>query len=168
MLSLERQEAYRRTYAQMHPGWVPSTRRYQDLVAAHLTATTRVLDLGCGRHGVMERLHRYAGVTVGIDPDLQSLWEHAVPRLALACGVAEALPFAGESVDLVCSSWVFEHLPQPGRALAEVARVLAPGGSLVLLSVWPLLLSGGDAAGRVPGAHGRRVRQAGRLTFVRP
>ena len=48
MLSLERQEAYRSRYAAANPGWRPASHVYRDLVVAHLTATTRVLDLGCG------------------------------------------------------------------------------------------------------------------------
>jgi SAM-dependent methyltransferase len=134
MLSLEQQEAYRRRYARMRPGWRPSPHVYQDLVAARLTPASRVLDLGCGRGGVMERLHPRAGFVAGLDPDLASLREHRTPALALACGLAEALPYASERFDLVCCSWVLEHLPDPAPTLAEVARVLAPGGHFVFLT----------------------------------
>jgi SAM-dependent methyltransferase len=47
---------------------------------------------------------------------------------------AEALPFVGESFDLVLSSWVLEHLFTPEQALAEMARVLVPGGSFIFLT----------------------------------
>ena len=134
MLSLDRQEAYRRRYAQTHPGWRPSTHVYQHLVAARLTPTARVLDLGCGRGGVMERLHPQAGFVAGLDPDLASLREHRTPALTLSCGLAGALPYADDAFDLVCCSWVLEHLAEPARAFAEAARVLAPGGRFIFLT----------------------------------
>ncbi len=143
MLSLERQEAYRSRYAAANPGWRPASHVYRDLVVAHLTATTRVLDLGCGRGGILEELYQRVGLAVGLDPDLLSLREHRVPLLPRVCGLAGALPYADESFDLICCSWVLEHLADPARALAEVARVLAPGGHLVLLTPnrsHPLLL----------------------------
>jgi SAM-dependent methyltransferase len=143
MLSLEQQEAYRQRYAGMRPGWRPSSHVYEDTVAAHLSPDTRVLDLGCGRGGVMERLHPQAHFVAGLDPDLGSLHEHRAPGLALACGLAESLPYADAAFDLVCCSWVLEHLPDPIRTFAEVARVLAPGGHFVFLTPnahHPLLL----------------------------
>ncbi|MGD8245681.1 MAG: hypothetical protein PVI63_10865, partial [Anaerolineae bacterium] len=76
MLSLDRQEWYRRRYAEMRPGWRPSSQVYQDLVAACLRPDARVLDLGCGRGGVMERLRPQAGFVAGLDPDESSLREH--------------------------------------------------------------------------------------------
>ena len=134
MLSLDQQEVYRRRYAGMCPGWRPSSHVYQDLVAAHLSPGTRVLDLGCGRGGVMERLHPRACFVAGLDPDLRSLREHRAAALALACGLAETLPYPDTAFDLVCCSWVLEHLPDPARVFAEVARVLAPGGCFVFLT----------------------------------
>ena len=134
MLSLERQESYRRRYAAEHPGWRPATHVYRDRVAARLTPTARLLDLGCGRGGIVEELHDRAGWVVGIDPDMASLREHRLPSLPRACGWAGALPFPDGSFDLVCCSWVLEHLAEPERTVAEVARVLAPGGHFVFVT----------------------------------
>jgi ubiquinone/menaquinone biosynthesis C-methylase UbiE len=44
------------------------------------------------------------------------------------------IPFANESFDCVTCGWVLEHLPDPRPGLREVARVLKPGGSLLLLA----------------------------------
>ena len=142
MLSLDQQEGYRRRYAAMRAGWRPSSHVYQDLVVARLTPGARVLDLGCGRGGVMERLHPRAGFVAGLDADLRSLRENRAAALPLVCGLAEGLPYADGVFDLVCCSWVLEHLPDPARALAEVARVLrspepaegTPGGYFVFLT----------------------------------
>jgi ubiquinone/menaquinone biosynthesis C-methylase UbiE len=143
MLSLEQQEAYRQRYATMRPGWRPSSQVYEEAVAASMTAGTRVLDLGCGRGGVMERLHPQASFVAGLDSDSQSLHEHRAPGLALALGLADDLPYADSGFDLVCCSWVLEHLPDPAQTLTEVSRVLTPGGRFVFLTPntrHPLLL----------------------------
>lgn len=134
MLSLERQEAYRRRYAAETPGWRPATHVYRDIVIGHLSSFPRVLDLGCGRGGIMEELHPQAGLAVGVDPDLVSLQEHRAPTLPRTCGLAERLPFSEDAFDLVCSSWVLEHLADPDAGFREVARVLRPGGHFVLVT----------------------------------
>jgi SAM-dependent methyltransferase len=102
----------------------------------------RVLDVGCGRGGVIELLWREAGLPVGVDPDLKSLREHrgGVRRV---CGLGEALPLAAEQFDLVLALWVLEHVARPERLLAEASRALRPGGRFLFLTPnahHPLLL----------------------------
>lgn len=83
----------------------------------------------------MEELHRRAAFTVGLDPDTQSLREHRAPRVVpRTCGLAEALPCADEVFDVVCSSWVMEHLSRPKDAFAETVRVLKPAGQFIFLT----------------------------------
>lgn len=144
MLSHDRQEWYRRRYSEIRSGWRPSSHVYQDVVARNLDPGTRALDLGCGRGGVMERLHSRAGLVIGLDPDSESLREHRTSALPLSCGMAEALPYADDAFNLVSCSWVLEHLVTPARAFAEVARVLAPRGRFVFLTpnrLHPLLMT---------------------------
>ncbi|MBS3782869.1 MAG: class I SAM-dependent methyltransferase [Anaerolineae bacterium] len=135
MLSLDQQERYRRRYAQMRPDWRPGSHVYRDLVAARLFPAARVLDLGCGRGGVMEQLHARTAFTAGLDPDRQSLREHRAPLVvARACGRADSLPYADAVFDVACCSWVLEHLRRPANAFADVARVLVAGGHFVFLT----------------------------------
>jgi SAM-dependent methyltransferase len=82
----------------------------------------------------MEMLPSQAGLAVGIDPDLLSLRELRAQALPRACGLAGCLPFSDEAFDLICCSWVLEHLPDPEGAFREVARVLAPGGRFVFVT----------------------------------
>jgi SAM-dependent methyltransferase len=134
MLSLDRQEEYRRRYAEKRPGWRPSSHVYRDLVAGSISPEAWVLDLGCGRGGVMERLHARTAFSVGLDADHRSLREHRAPMLDLTCGSADALPYGDDVFDLVCCSWVLEHLKEPGGAFSEVARALREGGRFVFLT----------------------------------
>lgn len=81
-----------------------------------------VLDLGCGPRDQAEPFKRLGFRYVGIDYD-------GLAADLLADG--HALPFRDASFDVVFSFAVLEHLHTPARAIAEVARVLRPGGVYV-------------------------------------
>jgi len=85
-----------------------------------------VLDLGCGHkpYAHLFRWSRYVGI------DLPS--NMAKSRVVDVYASGLALPFPVESFDAVVCAEVLEHVPDPARLLAEVHRVLRPGGHLVL------------------------------------
>jgi SAM-dependent methyltransferase len=143
MLPLDRQNQYRERYRRRWPGWQPSGTEFEALTRQHLGPDSRLLDLGCGRGGVVELFWSQARLAVGLDPDLPSLREHRA-GLPLACGLGESLPFAARSFDLVIGLWVLEHLRQPERVLVEIRRVLTAGGHFIFLTPnanHPLLLA---------------------------
>ena len=96
-----------------------------------------VLDVGCGTGAVLELLH-------GEYPEKRLTGLDLTPRMIevarakqlenvrFIVGDAEALPFESRSFDAVLCSNSFHHYPHPERFFAEVARVLRPGGRLVL------------------------------------
>ena|SRR5579871_5018802 len=133
-LSLDRQNAYRARYRALQQGWQPATEIYESLIRQRLQPPSRVLDLGCGRGGVLEQLGEAVTFPVGFDPDLQSLREHRLRGLPRACALADSLPLRESSVDMVVCSWVLEHLPAPAKVFAEVRRVLRPGGAFIFLT----------------------------------
>jgi SAM-dependent methyltransferase len=90
-----------------------------------------VLDLGCGRGYWMEHLAVRGMAAVGVEHD--PLRAAQAARFGpVVCGDGARLPLADASVGLVWCLHVLHHLPQPERALAEVRRVMRPGGVLVL------------------------------------
>ncbi len=92
------------------------------------------LDVGCA-YGFLVGEARQAGFRcVGIDA---SRWATRQGR-ALACAWAEELPFGAESFAVVSAFDVLEHLPDPHRALDEIARVVRPGGLLLAATPDPL------------------------------
>ncbi len=93
-----------------------------------------VLDAGCGGGLVARELAAAGATVVGMDRSGGSL---RVARRAVGTpfrpvqGRLERLPFAEEAFQVVVAADVLEHVPDLPAAMAELARVLAPGGSLV-------------------------------------
>ncbi len=133
MLDLTRQNELREAYRARHPGWQPATEVYAALVRGQLQPHSRVLDLGCGRGGLVEQLDHPLAATVGIDPDLDSLRQHRLP-LPRAQANSSGLPLPAGAIDVAFASWLLEHLPQPAHDFAELARVLRPGGAFVFVT----------------------------------
>jgi SAM-dependent methyltransferase len=129
----DRLEHFRGRYAAMRPGWMSATARFQQEVDAVLESSCRVLDLGCGRGGISERLGG-KGWWAGVDPDLASLRQHRATTLPRGSASSEWLPFESGSIDVVIASWVLEHLSRPVITLGEIARVLRPGGRFFFLT----------------------------------
>jgi SAM-dependent methyltransferase len=138
MLSLDWQNELRRLYRQEHPDWRPATEVYADLVRRHLRPESFLLDLGCGRGGLVEQLDHPLDQIIGLDPDWLSLVEHRLadqrPTLPRAAGLSRLLPFADSSFDLIFASWVLEHLAEPAADFHQIGRVLRPGGLFVFIT----------------------------------
>jgi SAM-dependent methyltransferase len=95
---------------------------------AGAAAGRRALDVGCGTGFVTATLRRRGWRAVGLDFSEPMLAEAArAASLPLVRARGEVLPLADGSVALLTAGTAFHWLP-PGPALAEVARVLAPGG----------------------------------------
>jgi ubiquinone/menaquinone biosynthesis C-methylase UbiE len=118
----------------MRPGWSSSGEQIEALVRGHLTPDSRVLDLGCGRGGMVELFWREVALAAGLDPDARSLDEHRAPGMPVVSGRGEQIPFAADSFDLVVCVWVLEHLRSPETVLREIRRVLRPKGHFVFLT----------------------------------
>ncbi|MFT6293047.1 MAG: ubiquinone/menaquinone biosynthesis C-methylase UbiE, partial [Ilumatobacter sp.] len=101
------------------------------LAAAELEGARRVLDIGCG-DGQISRLAAAQGASViGIDPtwNCVSVAAERGGGAAFARAGAAELPFADASFDAAVACLVFEHIDEVDAAIAEVARVLEPGGT---------------------------------------
>lgn len=101
--------------------------------AAARTRGLRVLDAGSGEGYGADLLGRSAASVVGVELD-PAVVEHArrhYPRPSFIQADVCDLPVPTESVDAVVSLQVIEHLPDIGRYLSEVSRVLVPGGIFV-------------------------------------
>lgn len=109
-----------------HPQWLLGTQRPEAAVAR---LPGLVLDVGCADRWV-ERCRDPAGGYVGLDYPATGCDLYAARPDLFAD--ASALPVATASVDAVVCLEVLEHLRRPRAALEEMARVLKPGGTLLL------------------------------------
>ncbi len=116
------------------------------LAAQLLDGYERVLDLGTGE-GQLARLFASQGAeVVGVDPTRAQVIEADARGGGANYGLAGAhdLPFADGSFDAVVACLVFEHIDPLESAIAEVARVLRPGGRFAFFLNHPLLQTPGS------------------------
>jgi ubiquinone/menaquinone biosynthesis C-methylase UbiE len=124
------------------------TRGHIESFLAKYATDARVLDIGAG--GDDHRTHFPNRVTLDIDPS----------RHPDIVGDAQALPFPDESFDGVLCSEVFEHIPDPRKAVAEMYRVLKSDGVLILTTRFAFPVH--DA----PGDYWRFTPYALRMLFA--
>ena len=93
----------------------------------------RVLDVGCATGALLAALRDAGWEPQGVEiSEAQARYGRERHGLPIFAGSLEAAAFPGASFDLVHASHLIEHLNSPGSFLDEAARVLAPGGFLVL------------------------------------
>jgi ArsR family transcriptional regulator len=109
---------------------------------ALLDGALRVGDLGCGTGQLSALLAPHVGSVVAVDGSADML-QAARARLAdlanveVRRGALEALPIDDGQLDVAVLALVLHHLPEPARAIAEAARVLAPGGRVLVVDMLP-------------------------------
>lgn len=87
-----------------------------------------ILEVGCGTGLVLERLREFARTARGVDLSPGMLEKARARGLDVLEGSATALPFEDGSFDVACSFKVLAHVPDIEKALAEMSRVVRPGG----------------------------------------
>jgi len=93
-----------------------------------------VLDVGCG-DGIFAETTFDKKITVGFDPALRSLRETANRKAysSILCAAGAAMPFPDAYFSTVISNSVLEHILEVDAVVAEIQRVLKPGGMFYIL-----------------------------------
>ncbi|MHA6762838.1 class I SAM-dependent methyltransferase [Streptacidiphilus sp. PAMC 29251] len=126
------------------------------LDAAGVGEGTRVLDVGTGTGtAAAAACARGAKVTaVDAEPSMLELAARAAPAADVQLAVLPELPFADGMFDAVVGNFVLNHVGRPGDALAELRRVVRPGGTIAL-TIWSVPAgSGQELLGRAVAAAG--------------
>jgi SAM-dependent methyltransferase len=100
-----------------------AARVYDDHLPAH--ARGRLLDLGCGKAPLYGAYRALATEVTCVD------WA-ADAHIDLECDLSQPLPFADGAFDTIVLSDVLEHIPEPALLWREMARLLAPGGKILM------------------------------------
>ena len=97
-----------------------------------------VLDVGCGRANDAMDLARRGGTCLGLEPS-ETMICHAKREIAkdgtgvaLLRGIGEDMPLKSHSFDKVVCKGALDHFPTPERAVKEMARVVKPGGTVII------------------------------------
>jgi len=114
--------------------WRAGQQRRLDMLlgAAGERLRGRVLVDGCGVGTYLSRLALLSGQTIGLDIEFPRVQDSSAFTPLVVCGAGEYLPFETNSIDLVFSHEVLEHVQNDQAAIREIARVLKPGGRVVL------------------------------------
>ena len=135
----------------------------------------RILDVGCGTGVFASRIRQYlpkakvwgVDLVAGMLEKGRERWRKHRGHVTPVQGDSERLPFAGGSFDVVTCANSFHHYPHQDRAIAEMHRVLRPGGRLLLVDgyrdrpwgwfIYDVCVAGVEGA--VHHASARRVRE---------
>lgn len=116
------------------------------LAVEELSGFRSVLDIGCGDGQVARAVASTGSDVLGVDPvelHVRVATERGGgPRYVL--GAADAIPAEDDQFDAVVACLVFEHIDELDAAIAEVARVLKPGGRFAFFLNHPLLQTPGS------------------------
>jgi SAM-dependent methyltransferase len=110
-----------------------SNRFYAILARRYGQPGARLLEIGSGLGHLVGQLED-TFKTYGMDINHWAVKEskEVVKDTALQTASAEEIPFADGAFDVVIIKHIVEHLPNPEKAVAEIGRVTAPGGTLIL------------------------------------
>jgi SAM-dependent methyltransferase len=140
---------------ELHAGWwidgftAGADPEYEEqilpLAEAELAGAAKVLDIGCGDGQISRMLAERGATVVGIDPTWNQISvAHQRGGAAYARAAADRLPFPDASFDAAVACLVFEHIDAVDEAIAEVARVVKPGGRFSFFLNHPLLQTPGS------------------------
>jgi ubiquinone/menaquinone biosynthesis C-methylase UbiE len=118
-----------------------------------------VLECGVGTGLLLQRIATFARTARGIDLSPGMLERAHARGLDVREASVTQIPFPDESFDVTCSFKVLAHVPEIGRALAEMARVTRPGGVVMAEFYNPLSLRGLAKRWGPSGAISRRTRE---------
>jgi ubiquinone/menaquinone biosynthesis C-methylase UbiE len=120
--------------------WFPNSYRKDDFRIKYILENIdnikkmKILDVGCGKGGMVKILSKLGAQVHGIDISKELLKEaKKIPLATIKTGSATNIPYPGNTFDYVISNEVIEHVPNTEKAIKEMSRVVKKGGKLILI-----------------------------------
>jgi SAM-dependent methyltransferase len=152
------QETWTQRFYRSRPGWQDGTVEFHALCQAHIMPGKPVLEVGAGPKNATSKFLASLAEVHGVDVSDEV---RDNPYLASSAVITDGrYPFADETFGAVISNYVVEHVADPRTHLAEIARVLVPGGRYVFRT--PNLTHYIALVSRVT-SHGTHLAWANRL-----
>lgn len=92
-----------------------------------------ILDAGCGNNGIISEFKSTTRLIIGIDVNEKLLSENKIVDKKIIADL-EHIPLDSNSVDIVISEFVLEHLDNPSLAFKEILRILKPKGAFIFIT----------------------------------
>ena len=125
---------------------VMQTRAVEAEILAEMVAAKKTdwaVDLACGTGALAVAFAQHVRWIMGLDltPAMLAVAQRTAREanarnIAFALGNAQDIPFPDESLDLALSSYALHHVPEPGRVIGEMARVLKRGGRAGIIDIF--------------------------------
>lgn len=122
-------------YSGDNQGYAPNFRNWMRAQLRQLAGDATILEVGCGDGSFTRNLAEHSSRVTAVDISASQIERNARahPEIRFVQhDVAQPFPFENEAFDVIWCSEVLEHLFDPGFAVREMQRVLAPGGRLLV------------------------------------
>jgi ubiquinone/menaquinone biosynthesis C-methylase UbiE len=125
---------YQDLYKKINKNWNDSVSIYKSIVSKLVTSDTVIMEAGCGFSNLYTEEYKRAKHVIGVDISKEYLEMNDLIKEKIVSDLSSIPMIKDNSVDLIISSWVFEHLETPEKVISEFGRVLKPGGRAVFLT----------------------------------
>jgi len=128
------QDNFRELYKKINPKWQDSVTIYKKLISSYIQKDMTILEAGCGFSDMYLDLYGKVKRVIGVDIEPRYLEMNPHLQEKIQSDLADMPQVQDSSIDLLVSSWVFEHIKNPAGAFKEFFRVLKPGGKVIFLT----------------------------------
>ncbi len=128
------QDEYRQLYKKINKNWQESVSLYKQLLYENTKKDSIVLEAGCGFCNLFKEIYAKAKKVIGVDINPKFLEQNKYVDEAIVSDLRNMKKIKSNSIDIVFSSWVFEHLKEPLKVFMEFQRILKKGGKVIFIT----------------------------------
>ncbi|MBU2081797.1 class I SAM-dependent methyltransferase [Patescibacteria group bacterium] len=116
-----------------HPEFKTGGYFFRKYLKIYINNNSIIIDAGCGDNGILSEFKSIPKLIIGVDVNKKLLDKNQIVNKKIIANL-EHIPLDSNSVDIVISEFVLEHLRSPSFVLKEIFRVLKPGGVFIFIT----------------------------------